>query len=351
MEFNNILDNKEYEILKTHPKMGDNLILLAYGGSIAYGTNVPTSDVDVRGIALNPLNEVVGVEKDFEQIQFSETDTVVYSLNKVIKLLFSCNPNVIEILGCKDDHYLYLSDYGRLLLTNKNNFLSKRAIDTFGGYASAQYNRLEHGLLGNGENEDKKLEMLKHSLKREITAFNAHHQDLNKNLFLRLERLSTDDLLSIYPEKEIEDENSDEHLVLSGTLDSIPLGDFRALLAQLTTIKNDYGSINKRNTKKTDIKLAKHMMHLIRLYLMGTDLNTSMTIKTYRDTDHKMLMDIRNGKYMTRDGMHVKSAFYDLLKDIQDKYEYSVRNTILPDKPNYDAITEMLSDILRSRLK
>lgn len=44
------------------------------------------------------------------------------------------------------------------------------------------------------------------------------------------------------------------------------------------------------------------MMHLIRLYLIGKDLNATGQIITYREKEHDMLMSIRNGEYMTADG-------------------------------------------------
>jgi hypothetical protein len=62
------LNKEAYSFLASDKHLGNNIMLLAYGGSIAYGTNLPTSDIDVRGIALNSRNEVFGVDKDFEQV-------------------------------------------------------------------------------------------------------------------------------------------------------------------------------------------------------------------------------------------------------------------------------------------
>ena len=44
LQFNeNFLNDEKYEFLKTDQHLGPNIILLGYGGSHAYGTNVPTS--------------------------------------------------------------------------------------------------------------------------------------------------------------------------------------------------------------------------------------------------------------------------------------------------------------------
>ena len=58
-------------------------------------------------------------------------------------------------------------------------------------------------------------------------------------------------------------------------------------------------------------------------------------------------MSVRNGKYMTGDGMRVLPEFYDLLKEVQDEYNYSVKHTVLPDRPNIEALNNMLFDIYK----
>ena len=47
------------------------------------------------------------------------TDTVIYSFDKIVKLLCEANPNTIEIVGLKPDHYLYVSFLGEEILKNK----------------------------------------------------------------------------------------------------------------------------------------------------------------------------------------------------------------------------------------
>ena len=337
MDYKKYINGPDYGFLRTNPNLGDNICLLTLGGSRAYGTNLPESDVDVRGFAMNkPLT-------DFEQVVETNTDTTIYSFDKIVKLLLSCNPNTIEIFGCKPEHYLYLNEVGQELLSHANDFLSVKVITSFGGYANAQYNRLEHGLLGNGENDDKKLLMLKHSLESAMQAFNTMHKDISCDLDIRL--ASTDEVKFLYPKRKIVEDTSNDHILVSGNFNSLPVTDFKEMISFLHKIQSEYGQINKRNTKKTDVKLAKHMMHLVRLFLMGTDLNKGNGIITYRTKEHNMLMDIRLGKYMTGNGMQVRPEFYDLLKEIQKEYEYSVKHTVLPETPNIDSINEMVIDM------
>ena len=138
-----LLKTEEYDFLRTDPHLGNNIILLTLGGSWAYGTNIETSDIDIRGIALNSKEELL-TNINFEQRVNEATDTTIYSFNKIISLLSNVNPNTIEILGCKPEHYLYLSPIGKELLDNKDMFLSKRCVHAFAGYANAQLRRLDN---------------------------------------------------------------------------------------------------------------------------------------------------------------------------------------------------------------
>ena len=97
---------EEYDFLRTDKNLGSNIILLGLGGSHAYGMNTETSDLDVRGIATNSKRNIL-IGQDFEQVVEVNTDTTIYSFDKIINLLCSCNPNTIEMLGLKPEHYLY----------------------------------------------------------------------------------------------------------------------------------------------------------------------------------------------------------------------------------------------------
>ena len=133
----------DYDFLKTDENLGKNIILLTLGGSYAYGMNTVHSDIDIRGIALNSKSDIL-LGEDFEQVVDVNTDTVIYSFNKILDLLTKCNPNTIEILGCLPEHYLYLSDIGKELLSNKKIFLSQICVRSFGGYSSDQLRRLSN---------------------------------------------------------------------------------------------------------------------------------------------------------------------------------------------------------------
>lgn len=144
-DIKNLLNSSDYSFLKDNPHLNEKVVLLALGGSYAYGTNVATSDIDIRGCALNSRQDLLGLS-NFEQFVDEKTDTVIYSFNKLVRLLIGCNPNVIEMLGCKPEHYLYLSPIGQELVNNRHMFLSQRAVKSFGGFATQQLRKLENSL-------------------------------------------------------------------------------------------------------------------------------------------------------------------------------------------------------------
>ena len=43
------LKSDEYSFLNTNPNLNKNIIILTLGGSHAYGTDIATSDLDIRG--------------------------------------------------------------------------------------------------------------------------------------------------------------------------------------------------------------------------------------------------------------------------------------------------------------
>ena len=116
--YKEILRAAEYEFINNNEHLGKHVILLGLAGSYSYGTNIESSDIDIRGITLNQKSDLIGLTQ-FEQYVDDNTDTVIYAFNKIITLLLSCNPNTIELLGLNPEHYLYLNDIGQMLFLSQ----------------------------------------------------------------------------------------------------------------------------------------------------------------------------------------------------------------------------------------
>jgi predicted nucleotidyltransferase len=330
-DFKALLHTPEYDFLKTNPHLSNNIILLGLGGSHAYGTNIEGSDIDIRGIALNTKEEILGAT-NFEQVVNNETDTTIYSLRKIISLLTSCNPNTIEMLGLKPEHYLQLSPIGQELLDNKKLFLSKRAKYSFGGYAFSQLRRLDNKAARTVEQAEREQHIL-----NSITTATYTWPD-------RYECFKPGEGVNLYLDNSTQ-EGFDKEIFMDINLTHYPLRDYKAMWSEMKNILSDYAKIGHRNQNAIERgKLGKHMMHLVRLYLMCIDILEKEEIITYRENDIPFLMDIRNGKFLDSESQPLPE-FYEMVNDFEKRLEYAVNNTSLPDKPNTKAINEFLMSV------
>ncbi len=117
----------------------DNLLLLTTGGSHAYGLATPTSDIDHRGVAFVDPDVLLGLTACREtHEERAPIDLVIHSLTKFLRLALNANPNIWDLLFCRESDVLYQTTVGQALRTHAEWFLSRKAAATFGGYAAAQ---------------------------------------------------------------------------------------------------------------------------------------------------------------------------------------------------------------------
>lgn len=329
MNFNEIIQSKEYEFLRTNEHLCSNIILLGLGGSHAYGTNNEDSDVDIRGIALNSKEEIL-TNENFEQFIDKETDTTIYSFNKMIQLLSNSNPNIIEILGLKPEHYLQVSPIGQEVLDNKDLFISQKCVNTFGGYARQQFYRLKQ-LSKNSLSQD---ELEKHIL--------GVVDNVNKNFPEKFKQYNQE--ISLYI-GDSEREDMDTEILMDVNFKGYPLRDYCGMWSELQQVTKNYNKIGHRNKEAMMYgKIAKHMMHLVRLYLMCFDILEKGEIITYREKDHDFLMEIRNGKYIDSNNQ-VKDEFFVLTEELENKFQKLQKTTEIPKKPDYKKIKKFMMSV------
>lgn len=330
MNFKKLLDTKEYEFLKTNEHLGDKIILLGLGGSHAYGTNIETSDIDIRGVALNSKSDLIGMSS-FEQFVNEATDTTVYAFNKIIGLLLNTNPNTIEMLGLKPEQYIYLTPIGQELLDNKKMFLSKRCIYSFGGYANQQLRRLQNAIARDTLTQTDKETHILNTINNMIFDIKSRYECFENGS------------INLYIDKAIQ-EDMDTEIFVDINLKHYPLRDYKSIWSEMNNVVRDYSKIGQRNSKKDEIHLNKHCMHLIRLYMMCLDILEKEEINTYRDKEHDLLMSIRNGEFMNPNGM-MRQEFWDLLNEYEKRFEYAKENTSLNANPDYKRVEEFVISV------
>lgn len=327
MDINSLINKNEYDFLRTDPHVAGRIGFLTLGGSHAYGTNVEGSDVDVRGFALERQSDLIGFS-GFEQLVNEKTDTVIYGFNKLVSLLLNCNPNVIELLGCKPEHYFVMTPVGQELLNNRKLFLSQKAVNSFGGYATAQLRRLENAIARDALPQAKREEHILSSLTRSFEDFQFRYGDFPAGS------------ASLFTDKS-EREGMDTEVFIRLNVDKYPVRDFNIMLNTLSSVVSNYEKLNGRNRKKDDAHLNKHAMHLVRLYLMCFDILEKEEIVTYREKERAFLLDIRRGLFMNDDGTY-RQDFFDLISEYDKRLAYDKKNTSLPQKPDMKKIEEFV---------
>ena len=335
-EIRQYVERPEYNFLKEHPCLGENIILLGLGGSHAYGTNVAGSDVDIRGIALNSKQDIL-LGRDFEQVVDSDTDTTIYSFMKIVKLLADANPNTLEIVFQQPEHYLILTELGKLLVDNRHLFLSKKCYYTFGGYARQQLRRLDHKSMRDLPQEKQEMHILNSIKNAEYTFHEKYFPFDDDAIKLYVDRSDRDDL--------------DSEIFMDVRLTHYPLRDYKCMWTEMHNIVRDYAKLGKRATNAIlHDKINKHAMHLVRLMKMCIKILRTGDFCTYCYEDHDLLMDIRNGKYMG-DDKQMTPQFFQMVNDLEMEMDQAFANTTLPDKPDMQKINTIICSVNETVIK
>lgn len=122
-------------------KSSNKIVFEMIAGSHAYGTNIPESDIDIRGVYLNKNEEVFSLFPFPKSVSDEKNDITYYELREYILLAMDNNPNVIEYLYISDDCIRINSPIWQKILDNRHFFISKKCKATYSGYAFAQIKR------------------------------------------------------------------------------------------------------------------------------------------------------------------------------------------------------------------
>lgn len=333
------LNSKDYDFLRTTEGLKDHIILLTTGGSVAYGTDTPESDLDIRGIALNSRKELLTMRYREKPYEDEKTDTIIYTLKQITRLLSNANPNVLEILGTKEEHLFVLTKEGQLLRENADLFLSKRVIYSFGGYAASQLRRLQNAMARDEDYSQREKEQhILNTLLHQMAGFEERYRKFAK------------DSIKLYLDKSDKD-CFEEEIFIDISLSHYPLRDLKNMVSEMNNIIRDYDKLNSRNHKKDEAHLNKHAMHLVRLLIMGTEILEGKGINTYREHDREFLIKIRNGDFVIRrNGVSDYSLFFEIVDECEKRFQYAAANTSLPDIPDEDKIDELIAAINWSTL-
>lgn len=335
--------------------MTDNLIVKHYAGSIAYGTNLPTSDVDFRGIF---VGEPINIRTPFYRIEeaedTTEEDTKLYELNQFMKLAVDCNPNIIETLWVDENDITVSTPAYETLRRYAPELLSSKIAFTTSGYALAQLKRIKghNKWLVNPQPVDPPQQVdymsLVHNFKGD-KVFKINLRDYHVGY--RLVPYS-DNTFGVYAADGYETFN-----VETGNLNTLYEGDSHKLGTPLFVIKfnkNEYNGAKdtwhnywtwkkNRNVVRSALEEqsgydTKHAMHLVRLLRMGAEALETGEILVKRP-DAAELLAIRNGAW----------TYEELVEyaETMDKHvrEVLYKRTTLPRSTNVKLAAKVIMEI------
>lgn len=332
-------------------------------GSHSYGTNVPQSDKDYRGVFIAPLSkafdifqtsyitqsafgdnlrslnsdikdgryigalervrnllspEVGDLNLSVATINVRDRDEELHELRKFLKLAADCNPNIIEFLYV-DRNIIISTPIWEIIRNSRNLFLSKKARYTFSGYAISQLLRIKRhrGYLLNG---------VKHKPSR-------NDFGLPEKTIIPTEHYNS--ILSI-PDEYIRDDI--KNIVKKEKAYKSAYDDWKSY--------DDWNYNRNEGRKELESKFGydtKHAMHLVRLIRMAKEILIEGVVHVYRD-DREELMDIRNGKWP-----YEKLIAY--ADGVDNELDTLYNNSTLRNSPDYKNIAKLYVDICKEYYK
>lgn len=121
-------------------------ILKCYEGSRLYGTNSEKSDVDIAGIFMPSIEEIVSLKEDrISCLKQGNQDVQLFPLDKFLNLLVQGNSRCVEMLFIPQEsnfNAAFTDEYD-FLKSKKDLFLNRHLIHKFTGFAKSEFMKLK----------------------------------------------------------------------------------------------------------------------------------------------------------------------------------------------------------------
>lgn len=355
-------------------------VLLTVAGSRAYGTHRPESDIDVKGVCIPPEEYRLGYLHRFEQadkpshihkfigdmtegeqkiIKETKLEGSIYDIRKLFSLASACNPNILDVLFCRDSEVRVSTPVGEKLREHAKDFLSTKARFTFAGYAHAQLKRInthrkyllnppthtptreEYGI-PQDVTKDKMSGALA-AVRKQLDSWEIDFGEMSQgdktyiqnqiNLFLAEQKLSRDERFAAAARMIGYSENFVELLKKESQ--------FRQASQQY---KQYLEWKKSRNPERAVLEAkygldTKHASHLVRLYRMCHEILETGEVNVWRP-DAEELLEIRNGGWS-----------YEKLIEFADEQDAKIdelyKSSILPKRPNQHKLDKLCINLTK----
>jgi predicted nucleotidyltransferase len=371
-------------------------ILLATAGSRAYGISKKNSDIDIKGVAIPDQRYYLGFLNKFEQsdksqdiqvftkylteeeqrvCEESKLEGCVYELTKFIKLASDANPNILDVLFCRNQDIKLQTDIGEELRHNAGLFLSAKAKHTFSGYAFAQLKRIKTHrayLLNPRVDEPKRkdyglpettiypkdqLEAINSAIQKKIESWAIDYGQMENSEKVYIEGQISNFL------SEITQGISEKDMQWLAAAKSLSID---SNFIDLMTREKKYRSARiefeqyqtwKKNQNKDRAALeekylydTKHGAHLVRLMRMGVEILTTGKVNVWRGkettNDAEELIAIRNGSWTYEQLIEWAEQKEMEIDDIYNNKKYIVKPS-----PDRNKIDELCISLISKAIK
>lgn len=293
-------------------------------GSRAYGTNTETSDLDIRGIVICPMDIYLGVGSSFEQHIPANEDSVFYDIRKFFNLASQCNPNILEIINTEKQHVLFRHPVFGKIEENKDIFISARAKHTFSGYMIAQVKRIKSHRDWILNPPKSKPERKDFGLSETKKAKNQIDSEIGAAENLSETQYYPDEVMELFAKEKR----------------------YASALARWNQYCNWKNTRNKKRAELEEKYLydTKHGMHVVRLGLMCEEILSGKGIIVNRP-DAKLLLEIRNGAWKYEELLMWAEEQEQKCQKLYDNLKVD-QNRIIPMIPDMKKISDLCCETI-----
>lgn len=367
-----------------HFQLLDNIIFMCVAGSHAYGTNIESSDIDVRGVTFVPQTvrespfynyesldgqwDILRILKKapvYNGVRLTKHDTQIHSVTKFVQLAANANPNILETLFMPERNWLAYTAEWEVLQDKRELFLSQKVVHTYTGYAHSQLKKIRshrEWLFNKPTHEPTREEF---GLPKQPEIDIDTRNKINEEVDLQIRQWNMEDIpgldgamLDVIRGRMFDYRLTFE--VFGGHTDLQAAGvklnlstealrqlhDERRFKQAVKKWKQYMDHFNTRNKARNELEEkygydTKHGMHLVRLMRTGLELMQNKPL-IVRRPDAEELIAIRNG-----------SLSYDQIIELAESLELQItearQSCKLPKGPNTEAINDLLMQVLYMR--